>query len=154
MSNVVQSWPEISLPQEALLGLLTALSSRKVIAARVWPVTEACQSLAKIAEGIDPSVLSAARGASLPGGDTVVEDWLSGLAQRGVLRPLGRGISGCWAVDPSWLSGWRLAADAMAPAERHVWVRAAQTLDRCMSIWEKAAAAAASGSGASTSVEP
>lgn len=138
------------LAEEAVLGLLLAVSGRLSLPARPWPLAAACQSLAN-GLGTDSPLRDAAAQAATVHSDDRVETWLWMLAAQKLARPEGRGISARWVVDPEWVSQWRLVADALAPDESAAWERAGQVLTRCLSIWAKTTSAAVRGAGRSTS---
>lgn len=154
MGSSGQITTELDLAEEAVFGLLMALSGGLSVPARPWPVAAACRSLASGREPISAAIRDVAAHAGEVGGEHLIERWLVVLAGRGNLHPNGRGISAAWALDQTWLAGWRLFAAALPAEEQPAWARAVQSFARCRSIWEKAARAASTGSTSSPARAP
>jgi hypothetical protein len=141
MASSGQRW----LTVEALVGMIFAEAEPSRLPSRVWPLTAACQRLAKSKAPVDPAVLGCARSVSLIWGDRLVETWMRHLAENGFVRPSGRGMQACWEVDPVWQDGWRVIVEALDADERATFREAAQVLTTCLSIWEKTLLAASNG---------
>lgn len=154
MVNIGQNTTDLSLAQETLLGLVTALSGLSCFSPRGWIFADACAVLANAGQDLDEHVRKAASLVGEPAGDATAEIWLCRLSARGALRSQGRGLSAQWIIDSTWIQGWRLAAEGLATSERAIWERAAQSLKRCASICEKAALAASAQLPASRSPKP
>jgi hypothetical protein len=112
--------------------MIVAEAEPSRLPARVWPLTAACQRLAKSKAPVDPAVLGCARSVSLIWGDRLVETWMHHLAENGFVRPSGRGMHACWEIDPVWQDGWRVIVEALDADERATFREAAQVLTSCL----------------------
>lgn len=136
----------------ALLGVLLAQLEEPVsIPARPWPVTAACEVLAR---RLPPTsgISEFARLATLrPCSDATVEAWFRGLVAAGAARPVGRGNAAHWQIDESWRREWQLVFELTDGDERQALTEAGETLQRTLSIAAKIGRAASSSDGPSTS---
>lgn len=152
MDRQEQNPESVTFAEEALFGLLIALSGVDRLPVRGWVFADSCAALATRGQ-CHPSLRAAAESLRRAGGGGV-EIRLAALGSNGALRPEGRAIGAVWTVSRPWVNGWAVVADGLPAVERVSWRAAAQRLKRCCSMWEKARAAASSHPEASTSPTP
>jgi hypothetical protein len=134
------------MAQEAIVGMLLALSRELELPARPWPLVAACQTLANELPPESPFVGHLERATSTLTGAQDVEAWLLSLAERGSLRAEGRANEARWIASPDWLANWQVPAAAIQETEVGAWAAASQALMRSLSIWRKTVSAVANGS--------
>lgn len=143
----------LGLREEACIGLLLGLSGQNRLPAEPWPLTAACQRLAKVLPDGSPHA-----GAHLTlrseDRDHRTRSWVRALGTAGHAQPREEGMRAYWHFSDSWLEGWRAVGESLPRTEVTSWHDAAQVLTTSLSIWEKTLAAAASGSGATDSSTP
>lgn len=143
MGNLGQENDTPTLAQEAIVGLLFAISHAEAVPARPWPVVAACQTLAKRLHRQSPYSRAALEAAHGLAGGSRVESWLHGLAREGHLQPHGRGVSACWVASERWVEDWRVAAAGLPVEEQRIWAAGSQSLTNSVSMWRNTLSVAA-----------
>lgn len=139
-----------SAPSEALIGMLLAqLDGPVSLPARPWPLADGCRVLAARLPYSATAASTARQAVAQPCSDSLLERWVHALAQKSVLRPLGRGLTARWDVSETWRLQWQVLVGLLDDSERAVWVDAAHALQRSLSTAAKIAAAASSEASAS-----
>lgn len=150
--GTVDQMDVIPEPHEALLGLLLAqLDGPVAIPARAWPVTSACELLARRLPTSSMIGGLAQAAVRRPCSDSTVEAWFRHLVAIGGARPCGRGYAAHWQVDEAWRLEWRAMLDLVEETEGLALREAGEALQRSLSIAAKIGLAASSSSASSTS---
>lgn len=151
MANLWQNSTDISLAQEAAIGLILAAAQERSIPARPWPLAAAMQDLARTLPAQSPFT-DACPSKGNP--TRKLEDSIRMLVNRGHAIGSGRGVEAVWIFQERWVEGWATVLDGLDETDRNDWSRAAQVLTSCLSIWAKSVCAARSAVSASTGGHP